>query len=125
MPEPPEIEHLGPIEVILARHPSKHSAESRTGAPDTFYKRDEVKRALVLWRGRETSPQQISQSSIARPGFPRTAVRRVIRLDEHGAFELGPRGGLRLLGINGEFRAAPEKISLRTLERALGLEPLA
>jgi hypothetical protein len=95
------------------------------GAPDAFYDRSEIKRVLLAWRRRETAPQQISRTSLARPGFSRTAVRRVIRLDENGAFRLGARGGLKLLGINGEFRAAPTRISLRALERSLGLEPLA
>jgi hypothetical protein len=107
------------------RRREKRAAKGTAGSPDALYPREEIKRALLLWRSRSTSPQQVSQSSIARPGFSRVAVRRVIRLDEHGAFELGPRGGLRLLGINGEFRAVPKKVSLRALERALGLEPLA
>jgi hypothetical protein len=110
---------------VSVEKPGKRAAKGSAGAPDALYDREEIKRALCLWRDRATSPQQISQASIARPGFSRTAVRRVIRLDEHGAFERGPRGGLRLLGIRGEFRAAPKKVSLRALERALGLTPLA
>jgi hypothetical protein len=95
------------------------------GAPEGKYERDEIKRVLLAWRSRTTAPQHITKSSLARPGFSRTAVRRVIRLDEHGAFHFGPRGGLELLGISGEFRAAPARVSLRALERALGLDPLA
>jgi hypothetical protein len=124
-------------EEALARHDRRQAGRARrsakqrgrknrkgVGAPEAFYDRDEIKRAVELWRGRDSLPQEISQTSIARPGFPRTAVRRALRLDEHGAFELGPRGGLRLLGIDGEFRAAAKKVSLRALERTLGLEPL-
>jgi hypothetical protein len=103
----------------------ERETRSKAGAPEALYDRDEIARVLTLWRNRSTLPQAVSQSSLARGTFPRTAVRRVIRLDDNGAFQLGPRGGLRLLGINGEFRAAPKRVSLRALERALGLEPLA
>jgi hypothetical protein len=117
---------VGTTAPAAAVPPSKRGRrKGAAGAPDAFYDREEIKRVLRLWRDRSTAPQKISQTSLARPGFSRTAVRRVIRLDEHGAFELGSRGRLRLLGIHGEFRAAPKKVSLRALERALGLEPLA
>ena len=103
----------------------KDRAAKAGGSPDALYPREEIARALRGWRNRNDSPQQVSQASLARAEFSRTAVRRVIRLDEHGAFDLGQRGGLRLHGTNGEFRAAPKKVSLRALERALGLPPLA
>jgi hypothetical protein len=133
---PPDLEPLGPfgpLEVVVvgderdARTSSRKTrvTKRRAGTPETFYDRAEIRRVLVLWRGRASSPQQISQKSLARKGFSRMAVRRVIRLDEYGAFELGPRGGLRLHGIDGEFRAAPKKVSLRSLERALGLPSMA
>jgi len=123
-------EHLTRVREIIAgpsaqKPRTKRAARRRVGTPDTLYDRDEIKRVVLLWRNRETSPQQISVTSLARRGFSRAAVRRVIRLDEHHAFSLGPRGGLSLHGIDGEFRAAPRKVSLRALERALGLEPLS
>jgi hypothetical protein len=119
----PPLDDEEQIEPPRQRKRARSVRRGDPGSPDTLYDRGEIKRALELWRSRDDSPQKISQSSIARKTFPRTAVRRVIRLDEHGAFELGPSGGLRLRGIHGEFRAAPKTVSLRALERALGLKP--
>lgn len=107
------------------RPTSRRSRRRRRGRRDTFYAREEIARVLTLWRNRNTLPQQLTPSSLARKDFSRTAVTRVLNLDNHGAFQLGPRGGLRVYGNNGEFRAARKTESLRALERALGLEPLA
>jgi hypothetical protein len=105
--------------------PSRRSRRRRRGKPDTRYPREEIARVLKLRRDRNTLPEQLTPTALARKGFSRVAVRRVLNLDDHGAFQLGPRGGLRVYGNNGEFRAANRTESLRGLERALGLEQLA
>jgi hypothetical protein len=95
------------------------AVSGKGGVPEKRYPRDEVVRVLLARRA-----GSVSQRELARPEFPRKAVRRVIRLDEHGAFRLGPRGGLSWAGSNGEFRPAGKEVSLRALERALGLGSL-
>jgi hypothetical protein len=109
----------------LPQPPSRRSRRRRRGKPDTRYPREEIARVLKLRRDRNTLPQQLTPTALARKGFSRTAVTRVLNLDDHGAFQLGPRGGLRVLGNNGEFRAAGKTVSLRALERGLGLDRLA
>lgn len=122
----PELAPVGPIQVELAPNQPAPAVNKthQAGAPDRLYPRDEIVRVLRAWRGRYDTPQKVSARSLARPGFSRTAVRRVIRLDENGAFQLGPRGGLKWHGIDGEFRAARKLVSLRALEEALGLGSL-
>ena len=126
-----EFEPIGPIEVVAVEsNPgppavSGPAVERRgVGAPQGMYPREEIVRVLRAWRGRQDGPQRVSTRSLERPGFSHKAVRRVIRLDDEGAFRLGPRGGLRCAGINGEFRPAGERVSLRALERLLGLGSL-
>jgi hypothetical protein len=97
----------------------------RRGAPDTLYPREEITRVLKRCRDPSARPEQLTPTALAREEFSRVAVARVQRLDKAGAFRLGSRGGLRVYGNNGEFRAAGKTVSLRALERALGLEPLA
>lgn len=97
----------------------------KAGAHDKLYPRDAVARVVRAWRGRYDGPQRVSIRSLARPEFSSNAVRRVKRLDEAGAFQLGPRGGLMCVGIDKQFRHSGPKISLRELERILGLEPLS
>ena len=104
--------------------PARTVVRRGRGAPEALYPREEIVRVLHAWRGRRGAPQRITPGSLERPGFTRKAVRRVIALDAVGAFELGPRGGLKLAGINGEFRPARKLVSLRALERALGLGSL-
>lgn len=123
----PEIEPLGPVDVrvVGTEPPADRPRPPRgAGAPDRLYPREEIARVVRAWRARHSAPQQISPRSLARPGFSHKAVRRVIRLDDEGAFRLGPRGGLWCAGINGEFRHAHKQESLRALELALGLPPL-
>jgi hypothetical protein len=123
----PDPEPIGPIEVVEVskrRDATKRRRKRSAGAKEKLYPRAEVRRVIVMWRDREHVPQQVSKSSLARRGFSRKAVQRVIRLDEGGAFRLGPRGGLQLIGMDGGFRSAPDMISLRKLERALGLDSL-
>jgi hypothetical protein len=98
------------------RPPVERAVSHKAGAPERRYPRGEIARVLLARRER-----RVSQEDLARAGFSRTAVRRVIRLDRHGGFRLGPRGGF---GSNGEFRPAGREVSLRALERALGLGPL-
>jgi hypothetical protein len=130
-PVPVEQIELRPIEVVIAgdrRRPprivsrrGRATRRGREGAPDRLYPSVEIARVLIAL----ADDPEHSQTSLASRALPRTAVRRVIRLDRHGAFSLGPRGGLRLLGTNGEFRAAGKEVPLRVLERVLGLEPFA
>jgi hypothetical protein len=85
-----------------------------------------VEDAVRMWKLRETHDPPTSQNAIAeRTGLSRAAVRRIVRLVAVGALEWDKKRGPRWLGIDGQFRATPSTISLRALEKAHGLVPLA
>jgi hypothetical protein len=104
----------------------RKATRSRGGHPDTDYDGLAVAKVvrelkLAERNGHEPrSPGAIAGSS--KGALSRNAVLRIERLIDEGVLDWDFRGDR--LGINGEFRATPEKISLRALERAAGLEPL-
>jgi hypothetical protein len=109
-----------------SRRTSSRPRRRRRGEPGVDpkqYPTNTVINAIRHWRKGGDNPNQSEISR--RTGLSRTAVRRIGRLDDLGAFKLGPRGGLHLLGIDGRFRAARASVSLKALEAALDLEPFS
>lgn len=130
LPEPV----IGPIEVVVVESRDKPPAKPtpprrnpnpapprRVGAPEQDYPREQVARVLVALRNGQDTLGGLARTS----GLSVKAVRRIKRLAEHGGLELGPRGGLRCARSHGEFGHARKFVSLRELERALGLGPLS
>jgi hypothetical protein len=96
------------------------------GAREKDFSGEQVEDVVRMWALRETHVPPTSQNAIhERTGLSRAAVKRIVRLVEAGALEWDEKRGPGLLGINGRFRATPATISLRTLEKAHGLKPLA
>jgi len=90
------------------------------GKPPATYPRAAVADAVRRWRegGEKRNVAEIARlAKLSRP-----LIERIGRLDDHGAFELGPRGGLWVLGTDRKFRAAAASVSIRSLEMALGLD---
>jgi hypothetical protein len=102
---------------------SRRPKEKTYGHPDTKYPTRTVADAVRRWRegGKNRNVSEISR----RTGLSRQVLERIGQLDQAGAFELGPRGGLRLPGTDRKFRAAGALVSIRALERALALPPTA
>ncbi len=118
----------GPATPDVGRaHGPRRSPQPKTaityGHPAVDYSRGQIAVAVRRWRdgGRKRNVSEISR----RTQLSRPLIMRIGRLDDHGAFELGPRGGLRVLGRDGTFRAADASVSIRALEKALGLAPPA
>jgi hypothetical protein len=103
---------------------SKDVPES--GAPDKDFSGPAVEDAVRLWKlGQKQSPPA-SQNAIAKAtDLSRSAVRRIVRLVAVGALDWSEQRGKGWLGIDGLFRATPQRVSLRELEKAHGLKPLA
>ena len=102
----------GPAPTALQRTPR--------GAPSTQYRAKDVARVVRLW-----ADGALNQSEIAaKTELPRTVIRRIGRLVDAGVLWFDSHGRL-LLGKGTEFRAAEETVSLRDLERDVGLKPFA
>jgi hypothetical protein len=103
--------------------------ERRRGEPGAFekeFKGTDVEDVVRMWRLPATLDPPTSQNAIAeRTGLSRAAVRRIVRLVTIGALEWDEKYGRGWLGIDGRFPSHPPTISLRALEKARGLAPLA
>jgi hypothetical protein len=101
----------------------KQTTRTTYGHPEKKYPRSQVVDAIHRWRegGENRNVSEISR----RTKLSRQVLERIGRLDQAGAFELGPRGGLLVPGTDRKFRAAGASISIRALERALDLPPPA
>lgn len=102
------------------------SVETTAGAPAKSFPGEAVEDAVRRWKLRETHTPPTSQNAIAAATMlSRPVIRRIVRLVAVNALDWDERRGKGWLGINGLFRATPSRISLRELEKAHGLEPLA
>jgi hypothetical protein len=102
------------------------AARSTGGAPDKDYDGLAVAKVVrelkLAGRNGQEPPSPAALSKRSNGALSDNAAKRIERLTAAGVLDWN--FDRDQLGIGGQFRTTPEKISLRALERAAGLEPL-